>query len=153
MSNKQERESKEMQNLFADPKFCRQAWKSVGLAILQSPATKPSAGSGKEGLDSYEDLVEQYGYNALKRDIDTLAKEKREPTQLEMILQCQAIHARHNPASAAFIRDTVGAKPVDESKVEQHNLNAYETLTDEELELLRQHREQLALQSSEQSDK
>lgn len=153
MSNKQERERKEMQNLFADPRFCRQAWKSVGLAILQSPATKPFCNSGKEGLDTYEDLVEQYGYNALKRDIDTLSKEKREPTQLEMILQCQAIHARHNPASAAFIRDTVGAKPVDESKVEQHNLNAYETLTDEELELLRQHREQLALQSSEQSDK
>ena len=58
-----------------------------------------------------------------------------------MILACQMIKARTDTAAATFIRDTLGAKPVDESKIEQRNINTYETLTDEELELLQQHRE------------
>lgn len=149
MKNKETRERKEMENLFKDPRSVRAAWRNVGLAILQSPATKPSSGSGRDGMDSYEDLVEQYSYRSLRRDIDTIGKGgEREPTELEMIFRCQAMHARHNPASATFIRDTVGAKPVDESKVEQTNYNMYETLTDEELELLQQHREHKLLEQS-----
>ena len=42
MSNKNDRESKEMQNLFADPKFARKAWRSVGAAIVQNPADRKS---------------------------------------------------------------------------------------------------------------
>ncbi len=140
MSNKEEREQKEMKNLFGDPKTARLAWRSVGAAILQSPCSQRVDVYDKDGTASLDTQVEQYGYASLKRDISTLSKgdANREPT--ELIFRCQAIHARHNPASATFIRDTVGAKPVDESKAEVTNINPYEELTDEELELLAKHR-------------
>lgn len=140
MSNKQEREYKEGKNLFGDPKFARDAWRSVGMAILQSPASSKTEALDKEGCPTVDTQIESYGYASLARDIATLQKEDREPTELEMILRCQAIHARHNPASATFIRDTVGAKPVDESKAEVTNINPFAELSDDELEALAAYR-------------
>lgn len=140
MSNKEEREYKEGKNLFGDPKFARDAWRSVGLAILQSPCSPKTSALDKEGNLTLDSQVEDYGYASLSRDIAKLGKEDREPTELEMIMRCQAIHARHNPASATFIRDTVGAKPVDESKSEVTNINPYDELTDDELEALAAYR-------------
>ena len=43
MANKNIRQLKEMQNLFADPKFSRQAWRSIGQAIAMQPAVVPIA--------------------------------------------------------------------------------------------------------------
>ena len=142
MSNKEEREQKEMKNLFGDPKTARLAWRSVGAAILQSPCSQRIDVYDKDGTASLDTQVEQYGYASLKHDLDSLSKggANREPTELEMIFRCQAIHARHNPASATFIRDTVGAKPVDESKAEVTNINPYDELTDDELEALAAYR-------------
>ena len=142
MSNKEEREQKEMKNLFGDPKTARLAWRSVGAAILQSPCSQRIDVYDKDGTASLDTQVEQYGYASLKHDLSILSKggENREPTELEMIFRCQAIHARHNPASATFIRDTVGAKPVDESKSEVTNINPYDELTDDELEALAAYR-------------
>lgn len=137
MSNKSDRETKEMKNLFGDPKTARMAWRSVGAAILQSPCSSKIDIYDKDGTPTLDTQVEQYSYASLKRDIATLSKgADREPTELEMIFRCQALHARHNPASATFIRDTVGAKPVDESKSEVTNVNPYEELSDDELEAL-----------------
>ena len=142
MSNKTERERKEMQNVFADPKYSRQAWKAIGHAILQNPATKPFPVCDKDGNMTFASQIEEYSYNKLKRDIAQISDGKeREPTELEMIMQCQMIKARFDTAAATFVRDTLGAKPVDESKMDMQVNNPYEELTDEELELLAKHRE------------
>lgn len=150
MSNKEEREQKEMKNLFGDPKTARLAWRSVGAAILQSPCSQRIDVYDKEGSPSLDTQVEQYGYASLKHDLDSLSKggTNREPTELEMIFRCQAIHARHNPASATFIRDTVGAKPVDESKSEVTNVNPFAELSDDELEALAAYRASKSAQPS-----
>lgn len=140
MSNKKVREQKELENLFADPKYSRDAWRAVGQAILASPAVKPIASYDKDGNESFNYTLEKYTYAALKRDIDELGKENREPTELEMILSCQAIKARYDTSAAVFIRDTLGAKPVDESKLDAQVNNPYESLTDEELAILAEHR-------------
>lgn len=140
MSNRKTREQKELENLFADPKYCRQAWKAVGQAILMSPAVKPITQTDKDGNETFNSTLERYTYGALKRDIDELGKENREPTELEMILSCQAIKARYDTSAAVFIRDTVGAKPVDETKLDAQVNNPYESLTDEELAILAAHR-------------
>ena len=136
MSNKRTREEKELENLFADPKYCRQAWKAVGQAILMSPAVKPIPTTDKDGNETFNYTLEKYTYSALKRDIDSLGNEKREPTELEMILSCQAVKARYDTSAAVFIRDTLGAKPVDETKLDAQVNNPYESLSDEELEAL-----------------
>lgn len=138
--NKKTRSFQETKSLFADPKTSRQAWQAIGRAILMRPATRPIVDQrfDKDGTpyDTTDYTVERYSYENLAKDIEELEQDIREPTELEMIFRCQAIHARHNPASATFIRDSVGLKPVDESKVEQTVHNPYETLSDEELELL-----------------
>lgn len=142
MSNAQKRKELETKNLFADPKYCRQAWKSVGQAILQNPCTKPIPQQDKDGNDTFAYTLERYSYNKLAQDIRELGKENREPTELEMIMQCQIAKARFDTSAAVFVRDTLGAKPVDESKVDATVNNPYESLSDEELELLAKHREE-----------
>lgn len=141
MSNKNDRETKEMQNLFSDPKFQRQAWKHVGVAIANSPASKPFTSYDKEGNPTLQSEIESYSFNQLHKDIYNLGSEVREPTELEMILKCQMIRARYDTSAAVFIRDTLGAKPVDESKVDATVQNPYESLSDEELEMLAKMRE------------
>ena len=136
MSNKNDRETKEMKNLFSDPKFARQAWKSVGQAILQNPATKPIQTYDKDGNPTLSSEIESYSYAKLKKDISTLAQEDREPTEIEMILQCQIVKARYDTSAATFVRDTLGAKPIDESKIDAQVSNPYESLSDEELEAI-----------------
>ena len=135
MSNVQERQRKEMMNLFNDPRFSRKAWQAVGLALLQRPAIVTPVMYNKEGNETRDSLIECYSYDKLAADIEALGGGYK-PIELEMILQCQMVHARHNPASAQFIRDTLGAKPIDESKSDVMVHNQYETLSDEELELL-----------------
>jgi hypothetical protein len=140
MSNKSERTEKEMQNLFKDPKFSRQAWKAVGAAILASPCDRTVGSYDKDGNIDLAGSIEQYSYASLKRDIDTLAEanagKKREPTELEMILQCQIVKARFDTSAAIFVRDTLGAKPIDETKLDAQINNPYEELSDDELEAL-----------------
>lgn len=145
MANKNIRELKEMQNLFNDPKFSRQAWKAVGQAIAMQPAVKPITAYDKDGNETLNSLIENYSYNKLAKDIAELGKENREPTELEMILHCQIVKARTDTSAAIFVRDTLGAKPVDESKVNAQLSNPYEQLTDEELELLQEMRKKKAL--------
>ena len=137
------REYKEMQNLFADPKFARQAWKSVGQAVLLQPAVEPITAFDKDGNETVNSQIERYSYKKLSDDIKELAKENRKPTELEMILHCQIVKARTDTSAAVFVRDTLGAKPVDETKVDAQVTNPYENLTDAELELLQKHRASL----------
>lgn len=155
MSNKEQRERSEMKNLFADPKFSRQAWQSIGRAILQNPAVITPIVMNKDGVETVDSMIQNYSYNKLCNDIKSLSDEARAPTELEMILQCQIVKARTDTSAAVFVRDTLGAKPIDESKVDQTISNVYEQMTDEELELLAAHRAAKNAsdkQSGEQSD-
>lgn len=148
MDNKPDRTFKEMRNLFADPKYARQAWRSIGNAILNSPCTRNVASFDRNGDETFESMLRSYSYEKLKQDVDAICKAQnqpaREPTELEMIMQCQIVKARTDTAAATFVRDTLGAKPVDETKVDATLSNPYESLTDDELELIAKHREEQA---------
>lgn len=146
--NELTRKRKELLSLFVDPRFAQQAWQSVGQAIAMRPATKPIIAYDSNGNPTRNSQIECYGYDTLMNDVDILTSDSSTPTQLEMILACQMIKARTDTAAATFVRDTLGAKPVNESKIEHHNVNTYETLTDDELELLRQHREMKQIRDS-----
>ena len=141
MSNKNIREKQELESLFFNPKYSRQAWKSLGQAIAMQPATKPIPVVDKDGNLTANSTIEQYSYSKLSDDLKLLCKTQRPPTELEMILHCQMVKARTDTSAAVFIRDTLGAKPIDESKVEAQISNPYESLSDEELELLQQLRD------------
>lgn len=148
MDNKKDRIMKETLSHFADPKYSRKAWNSVAWKILNSPAAKPGVQYDKDENQTENSRIENYSYEKLAADLEAIdgsvGKETREPTELDMILACQIQHARHNTNSAAFIRDTVGAKPIDETKLQAEVSNTYEHLSDEELELLKKLREEKA---------
>lgn len=146
MSNKDSRETKEMLNLFSDPAFARKAWKAIGMSILATPANKVIPRYDKEGNPDYNTDVENYSYLSLKKDIEKLGDPNREPTELEMILKCQMIKARTDTSAAVFIRDTLGARPVDESKIDATMTNPFEKLSDQELELIAAERERIKKQ-------
>ncbi len=140
MSNKEERERKEIDNLLKDPKMYRKVWQSIGRLIAQRPATILPTIVDKDGNETLPSLISNYGYNSLKHDIASLTRDDGAPTELEMILACQMIKARTDTQAATFVRDTLGAKPVDESKVEATTTNLFEQLTDDELEALAAYR-------------
>ncbi len=139
MSNISKREIKELQSLFADPRYVREAFKSVGIALLQNPATRSPEVYDKNGVLTGETIIAQYSYDQLAKDIKEIYKQDRAPTQLEMIMMCQMVRARYDTSAAVFVRDTLGAKPIDESK-QQLVQNDYENLSDDELELLARYR-------------
>lgn len=141
MSNKNDRETKEMLNLFGDPKFARKAWRELGVAIATQPAIMPTTTYDKDGNPTLQSQIETYSYQQLHKDIESLGKEKRAPTEIEMIMKCQMMKARFDTTAATFVRDTLGAKPVDESKLDATVTNPYESLSDEELELIAKMRE------------
>ena len=132
VSNKTYRELLETRNVFADPAYCREAWKSVGTAILLSPAI------GCIGdIDTRDGSIEAYTYRKLTEELKDIG---RKPTELEMIFHCQAARARFDTSAAVFVRDTVGAKPIDESKVTVGR-SQYEEMSDDELEALLRYRQ------------
>lgn len=132
VSNKSYRELLETRNVFADPSYCREAWKSVGTAILLSPAI------GCIGdIDTKDGAIESYTYRKLTEELKDIG---RKPTELEMIFHCQAARARFDTSAAVFVRDTVGAKPIDESRV-QVSRSQYEEMSDDELEALLRYRQ------------
>lgn len=143
--NKDLRELKETMNVFSDPKTQREAWRSLGIKLLNNPATKAPEQLDKDGNPTLASSIEQYTYRQLVNDIKRSEQPDREPTEIEMILACQMVKARFDTQAAIFVRDTLGAKPVDESKMDATlSANQYEQLTDEELELLAAHRAQKA---------
>lgn len=141
ISNKDLRELKETMNVFSDPRTQREAWRSLGVKLLNNPATKAPEQLDKDGNPTLASSIEQYTYRQLVNDIKRSEQPDREPTEIEMILACQMVKARFDTQAAIFVRDTLGAKPVDESKMDANlSANQYEQLTDEELELLAAHR-------------
>ena len=132
-------------NVFSDPRTQREAWRSLGIKLLNNPATKAPEQLDKDGNPTLASSIEQYTYRQLVNDIKRSEQPDREPTEIEMILACQMVKARFDTQAAIFVRDTLGAKPVDESKMDATlSANQYEQLTDEELELLAAHRAQKA---------
>ena len=143
--NKDLRELKETMNVFSDPRTQREAWRTLGIKLLNNPATKAPEQLDKDGNPTLASSIEQYTYRQLVNDIKRSEQPDREPTEIEMILACQMVKARFDTQAAIFVRDTLGAKPVDESKMDATlSANQYEQLTDEELELLAAHRAQKA---------
>ena len=141
--NKDLRELNETMNVFSDPRTQREAWRSLGIKLLNNPATKAPEQLDKDGNPTLASSIEQYTYRQLVNDIKRSEQPDREPTEIEMILACQMVKARFDTQAAIFVRDTLGAKPVDESKMDATlSANQYEQLTDEELELLAAHRAQ-----------
>lgn len=135
LTKKQLREQREFETLFKNPKHARAMWAQTVFDRYSKPAFEPVILTDKDGNELPQSQIEHSIWKQLKLELENEGL-NRLPTDGEMMEACQAYYARHNAASYTARRDSMGAKPVDESK-QQHTMNnPLEEFSDEELLLI-----------------
>lgn len=135
LTKKQLREQREFETLFKNPKHAREMWAEKVFERYSRPAMEPCIITDKDGNATPQSQLEHHVWHFLKKELESRG-EDRLPTSGEMIEACQDYYSRHNAASYIARRDSIGAKPVDESK-QQHTVNnPLEDMTDDELQVM-----------------
>ena len=137
LTTTQQREQREFQTLFRNPKHARTTWQQNVIDRFCRPATKPIEIYDKDGTLLPQCQVEAQIWEQLTSELKS-AGISRGPTDGEMMEACQAYYSRHNSASYVARRDSMGAKPIDESKQTHTMNNPLEDLSDEELFVLQE---------------
>lgn len=138
---KAERELCEYKSTYTDKRYAEKAFKAIINASLQSEAGALPAMYDKQGNELPQSVLDRQAYENVKRRLLAQGLD-REPQQAEMMIENAILRARFdNSTFNTMLERTVG-KVKDELVV---SANEYETMTDEELELLAAHREQQKL--------
>lgn len=137
LTTKQIREQREFETLFKNPKHARSMWAQNIFDRYSRPAFEPIEVCDKDGNPSPQYQVELAIWRCLRKELEQQGS-SRSPSEGEMMEACQAYYARHNAASYTARRDSVGAKPIDETKNTHELNNPFEGMTDEELEIMSQ---------------
>lgn len=144
---KSEREVREYKSLFADERYAKKAWKDIMGYSLEGPGAKlPVTIDPKTGDISFQSQLDAMAYDNVKARLEAQGLD-REPMQAELIVESNILRARFNDTTLNVILDRTAGKVKDEITV---NSNQFESLTDEELEVLAAFREK---QANEQSNK
>jgi DNA primase large subunit len=142
--NEIERICKEKASIISNPNNRREQMKINALIDLQRPVTtcpEPYYEYTKDGTP-YETLSSQITrevYKQLKQEV--LLGLREYFTQYDMIMRGQSIIGVTSTSHATFVRDSIGLKPVDESKVSTEFSNPFAALKDDELEALAAYRD------------
>lgn len=146
LTNKQIREQREFETLFKNPKHARSMWAQNVIDRYAKPALRPVSITDKDGNLTPASQIELAVWNHLKAELEA-AGQDRLPTEGEMMEACQQYYSRHNASSYVARRDSMGAKPIDETKQNVSVNNPLEDLSDEELfvmqRALEEHRQKL----------
>lgn len=131
--NKEERETREYRSLFADERYAKKAWKQFFSESLESAGkTLPQMNDPKTGDISFQSLLDQQAYDNVKARLEAKGL-TREPMQAELIAECGILRSRFDNNMFNTVLERTAGKVKEELTV---NANAYEDLTDEELEAL-----------------
>jgi hypothetical protein len=156
LTNKQIREQREFETMFKNPKHARAMWAQTVIDRYARPALEPIKIYDRDGNLTSTSQIESAVWEHLKRELEA-AGQDRLPTEGEMMEACQQYYARHNSASYVARRDSMGAKPVDETKQTVSVNNPLENMSDEELivmqKALDEHRAKQALLLEEKAAK
>ena len=126
------REQREFETMYKNPQHARAMWSQAVAERYAAPAVPPIPVYDKDGNLTKESQIEQAVWNHLVQEL----KDKgisRPPSEGEIMEACQQYYARHNTSTYVAKRDSVGAKPIDETKQTVSMNNPLEGLTDEEL--------------------
>jgi hypothetical protein len=132
LTNKQIREQREFETLFKNPKHARATWAQHVIDRYARPALEPISIYDKDGNLTPTSQIEKAVWTHLKAELQAEGKD-RLPTEGEMMEACQQYYSRHNASSYVARRDSMGAKPIDETKQSVSVNNPLENLSDEEL--------------------
>lgn len=137
LTNKQIREQREFETLFKNPKHARAMWSQQVIDRWAKPAMEPIMVYDSKGNLTEDSQIQLAVWEQLKKELKAQGLD-RLPTDGEMMEACQAYYSRSNTGTYVARRDSMGAKPVDESKQTISNVNPLENLTDEQLEVMQQ---------------
>ena len=129
--NEKERIMMEQISLYADPKYSRRAAQITTISALYSPMTKKPVPiyNNKTGDETQDSILASQAWEELCTRLG------RNPSKWELINETRSLSAVYDTASAAFVRDTAGFKPIDETKNEQNiRMSPLHDYTEEELE-------------------
>lgn len=132
LTNKQIRDQAEFETMFKNPKHARAMWSQNVIDRYVKPAMKPIPVYDKDGNLTQTSQIEQAVWNHLADELKAQGSD-RLPSEGEMMEACQQYYARHNAAAYTARRDSMGAKPIDETKQQISAYNPLEDLSDEEL--------------------
>ena len=156
LTNKQIREQREFETLFKNPKHARAMWAQTVIDRYARPALEPIKIFDKDGNLTPTSQIEIAVWNHLKTELENMGQD-RLPTEGEMMEACQQYYSRHNASSYTARRDSMGAKPVDETKQSVSMNNPLEDLSDDELlvmqKALEEHRKQQEIKLLESEEK
>lgn len=137
LTNKQLREQREFETLFKNPKHARAMWAQNVIDRYAKPALEPIQIVDKDGNLTPTSQIELAVWQHLKAELEAMGLD-RLPTEGEMMEACQQYYSRHNASSYTARRDSMGAKPVDETKQSHTVNNPLEDLSDDELLVMQQ---------------
>ena len=132
LTNKQMRDQAEFETLFKNPKHARAMWSQNVIDRYVKPAMRPIPVYDKDGNLTPTSQIELAVWNHLSDELKEAGID-RLPTEGEMMEACQQYYARHNATAYTARRDSMGAKPIDETKQQITAYNPLEDLSDEEL--------------------
>jgi len=145
LTKKMLREQREFETLFKNPKHARAMWAKNVTERYCKPALQPVLLTDKDGNALPQSQIELSIWKQLVEELKNDGQD-RLPTDGEMMEACQAYYARHNANSYVARRDSMGAKPIDETKQTHTVNNPFENMSDEELlvmqKALNEYREQ-----------
>jgi len=134
---KAEREQHEYKSLFTDERYAKKAWKDfIGRSLEGAGKPLPMQIDPKTGEPTFNSLLDQQAYENVKARLLADGQD-REPMQAEIIVECNVLRSRFNDVTFNTILERTAGKVKDEISVTK---NEFESLSDEELELLAAHR-------------
>ena len=138
---KAERELCEYKSTFTDKRYAEKAFKAIINASLQSDAGPLPTMYDKQGNELPQSTLDRQAYENVKQRLLAQGID-REPQQAEMMIENAILRARFDNSTFNTMLERTMGKVKDELVV---SANEYETMTDEELELLAAHREKQKL--------
>jgi hypothetical protein len=135
---KAERELSEYKSLYTDKRYAEKAFKSIINDSLQASAGPLPIMYDKNGNELPQSTLDRQAYQNVKQRLLAQGLE-REPQQAEMMIENAILRSRFDNSTFNTMLERTMGKVKDEIVV---SANEYETMTDEELELLAKHREE-----------
>ena len=135
---KAERELNEYKSLYTDKRYAEKAFKSIINDSLQASAGPLPIMYDKNGNELPQSTLDRQAYQNVKQRLLAQGLE-REPQQAEMMIENAILRSRFDNSTFNTMLERTMGKVKDEIVV---SANEYETMTDEELELLAKHREE-----------
>lgn len=135
---KAERELNEYKSLYTDKRYAEKAFKSIINDSLQASAGPLPVMYDKQGNELPQSTLDRQAYQNVKQRLLAQGLD-REPQQAEMMIENAILRSRFDNSTFNTMLERTMGKVKDELVV---SANEYETMTDEELELLAKHREE-----------